>query len=82
MHYVEHLSKDKMLRKLINGSEPYALKKKEKTKTSVLDFETLARSFALAFPPFYYSPMRCGLFPMAKTLINASPAKNPPMCAA
>jgi DNA-3-methyladenine glycosylase II len=28
MHYVEHLCKDKTLRKLINGSVPYALKKR------------------------------------------------------
>ncbi len=28
MHYVEHLCKDKTLRKLINGSAPYALKKR------------------------------------------------------
>jgi DNA-3-methyladenine glycosylase II len=29
MHYVEHLSKDKTLRKLINGYGPYALKKRK-----------------------------------------------------
>jgi len=29
MHYVEHLSKDKLLRRLINGSGPYALKKRK-----------------------------------------------------
>jgi DNA-3-methyladenine glycosylase II len=29
MHYVEHLSKDKALKKLINGSEAYSLKKRK-----------------------------------------------------
>jgi len=29
MHYVEHLSKDKSLKKLINGSEGYSLKKRK-----------------------------------------------------
>ena len=29
MHYVEHLSKDRALKKLINGSEAYALKKRK-----------------------------------------------------
>ena len=29
MHYVEHLSRDKTLKKLINGSGPYALKKRK-----------------------------------------------------
>jgi hypothetical protein len=29
-----------------------------------------------------YSPTRCGLFPMAKTLMSARPARKPPMCAA
>ena len=29
MHYVEHLSKDKTLKKLINGCEPYNLKKRK-----------------------------------------------------
>lgn len=29
MHYIEHLSKDKTLKKLINGSDPYSLKKRK-----------------------------------------------------